>query len=329
MGKTYQFGTNLDLHEGLLDAQTMFEIMWIEAFENPSAFGGYQSYTALRRTNSKKIDINTMGPGPVMSEWTGEKEFRQFRHYDLEIEVKNYSKNIALDANDVRYDPSGAIAEKLRAFFATGGDRDLDKLVFDALVSNSGAGPTGYDGVSLINDSHPHLNGGSGLDNKTTSALTFDTYDTAYQTITEARDEEGESLGLTPSLLMVGPKNRKMALQIANAEGRALPIDNTGAEASSSVVAVSTIPNVFVGDVVVFVNPRMLGTQDDYWYLMDATSPEKLPMGFMLNRAPTLVSKDDDWDDNRFYNNEVHHSIELDGNTFAGVPASIYGGIVA
>lgn len=319
--------TNLDIHEGLLDAQTLFEVLWLDAYENPSAAGAYQMYTMISRSNAKRKTLNTFGAGPVMSEWTGEKKFQQFRHYDLDVDVKNYEKSLALDANDVNYDPVGAVRDKLTAWFGTGGDRDLDKIIFDSLVSASGLGPTGYDGVSLLNTAHPHVNSGSNESNTGTSALSFSTFDTAFQTMTEFKNEAGELFGITPTHLMVGPKNRKMALQIADANLRSLAVDNAGDETGTRVAA-SAVTNVYQGWVTVIINPRLEGTQDDYWYLLDLSNPSRLPFGFMLNRGPLLVSKDRDEDDNRFYNNEVHHSIELDGAPHAAFWPAIYGGIL-
>lgn len=320
-------GTNLDLSEALLDLSTSFETMLIEAFENPQAVGGYGMFTTLVRSSDRKLDLTTFGPGPVIREWVGEKQFKQFRAYDQEVEVKNYEKSIALDRNDLLYDTSSALQRKLSAWFATAGERDLDKLVFDALVSNSGAGPTGYDAVSLVNDSHPHMNSGSGADNKTTSALSHSTYESGKVAMQELTNEEGESMDVNPTHLMVGPKNEKMAKQIANATDRVVAVDNSGAE-SGTRVAAAGVENVFRGDVDVVVNRRLRGTYDDYWYLMDLSDPQALPMGFMLNRPPELVSLNRPTDKPRFYGNEEHHSIELDGATFAGAWFKLYAGIL-
>ena len=319
-------GTNLDIAQGTLDLQTMFEVMWVQAFENPAAVGGFGSITQLVPNSSKKLDISTFGPGPVMREWVGQKLMKQFRYYEHEIEVKNYEKSIAIHANDRRYDPSSAVARKLSAWFGSGGDRDLDKIIHDSIVSNSGTGPTGYDGVTLLNNSHPHMDSGSGYDNLTTDTLTFSSYDAGWQAMTSLRNEEGESMGKVPTLLRVGPSQRKIAFEIANIPLRAIPLNASGVEATSSVVTTAAINNVFQGEVMVEVNLRYVGSYANYWDLIDTSDPNALPMGFMLNRSPELISKDRDEDDNRFHNNEEHHSIELDGAAFAAFFPSIYGG---
>lgn len=320
-------GTELDIAKAVKDLQTRFDVEWVEMFENPMATGGFALITRNVTTDAKKLDISTFGPGPVVRQWVGSKVYEQFRHYDHEVEVKNYEKSIALSANDVRYDPSGAIARKLNAWFGTAGESDIDKLVHDAIVSNSGTGPTGYDGVTMLSDSHPHLNGGSGHDNLTTSALSFSTYDAGVQAMSSLRDEKDKPMMLFPTLLRVGPKNRKIALEIAKNAERILPVSAAGVEATSTVVSVTTIPNIFQGDnIAVEINNRYVGAYDDYWDLVDASSQDRLPMGWMDNRSPEIISMDDPKDDNRFHRNEYLYSVELDGSAFCGFFPSIYGG---
>lgn len=316
--------TNLDLHEATINLQTLFETMWVDAHENPTDVSSYRMWTMLTPSSAKRKVLNTFGAGPTMTEWTGEKKYQQFRHYDVTVDVKNYEKSIALSANDVRYDPSGSIAEKLSAWFGTGGDRDIAKVVWDSFTSASNEGPVGFDGVTLINTAHPHANSGSGESNKGTAALSVSAFDTRYKTMEERKDEAGEYYGVRATHLMVGSENRKMALQIADADTRPLAVDNAGDETGTRI-GVAAVTNVFRGWVDVIVNPKC----GNDWYLFDLSNPGRLPFGFMTNRGPELISLDKDDDAPRFHRNEVLHSIELDGAPFAGFWPAVDGNIVA
>ena len=316
--------TNLDLHEATINLQTLFETLWVQASENPRDVSSFAMWTQLTPSSAKRKSLNTFGAGPTMREWLGEKVYQQFRHYDLTVDVRNYEKSIALSKNDVRYDPSGAVAEKLSAWFGTGGDRDVGKVIWDSFSGSSGAGPTAYDGVSLINTSHPHANSGSGASNKGTSALSVSTFDTQYKTMEELKDEAGEYYGVRATHLMVGSENRKMALQIADADTRPVAVDQAGDETGTRI-GVAGVTNVFRGWVDVIINPKC----GNDWYLFDLSDSGRLPFGFMLNRGPELVSLDRDEDPPRFHRNEELHSIELDGAPFAGFWPAVNGNIVA
>lgn len=317
-------GTQLGF-DGIIDLQTLFEVVWLNASENPRDVSAYTMWTRTTPVNSKRMVLHSFGAGPTMRQWVGEKVFQTWRHYDITVDVKKYEKSIALDGLDVRNDPSGIIAQKLQAWFGTGGERDIGKVVWDSFTSNSGDGPTAYDGVSLFNTAHPHVNSGSGHSNKGTAALTVATYQTQRNAMRDFKDESGEYFGTNPTHMMVGTENETMARQIAQAVDRVVAVNASGVEATSSVVAAAPMQNIFRGEVDVIVNPKC----GNDWYLFDLSDPNRLPFGWMQNRAPELISKNRMEDEARFQRDEEQHSIEMDGSPYAGFWPAAIGNIVS
>lgn len=312
---------NYDLREALDEAQKTIEAFWLDRMELTEDVGSAMMYTESRQTDSLKTKIHTVGPSAIFQEWQGEKQFSGNRIYNFEPELKVYHAGIALRRMDVRYDPSSIVDQMINRFLRTA-PRGVGDTIFDALVSNSGEGPAGFDGVNLISTSHPHGPSGGTNSNKTTDTLSFSSYDAGMQAMQEHQNEKGQSFNADATLLMCGPKYRKTALEIAKATNRKVAVDNTGAEASSSVVDVTNVENVFQGEVDVFINKKLTGTQDDYAYLIDTS---EMPMLWIVGREPEVIDKLDMRDDNRYFRDELLWSIEFDAVPTAGFWPSIYG----
>lgn len=293
--------------------------------------------------------LNTIAPGPAamfvdeystgsdrdslvfgsalnaIREWTGAKEFGNFEMFSQSVVLTTYEDSFSLPRKFVDYDTTGAVGRMLSQKIEASLANADDKIIFDALVGSSGAGPTGFDALSLINDSHSL--GGSTYDNKTTSALTFSTYDSGVQAMMGFKAANAEPLNVFPTHLVVGPKLRKQALEIAGNAERLVAVDNSGAE-SGTRVAASSIGNVFKGDNIdVVVWNRLTGTQDDYWYLMDLSKPSK-PLCLKRERGYELIDQTDMDDPQRFAVDQYVWSIEGDLKVVAGAWPLIYAGIL-
>jgi len=164
--------------------------------------------------------------------------------------------------------------------------------------------------------------------NITTSALTYATFDTAMINMQTLLDEFGKVKGVFPDTLMVGPKLRKVASEVTGAD-ELISVSNAGAlRATSSVVAAAKLPNVYGGGMInVVLNPRLQGTQDDYWYLLKSDSRVKPIQGYIF-REPESFSKLEMDDRHRLENDEFTFDIESDCVFGAGDPHAIYGGIL-
>ncbi|MFQ5427184.1 MAG: hypothetical protein ACE5EV_08890, partial [Gaiellales bacterium] len=90
---------------------------------------------------------------------------------------------------------------------------------------------------------------------------------------------------------------------------RLAAVDNSGAESGTRVAAAS-IPNVFGGgEMTLIVDPRLVGSYDDYCYYHDTTRGPKPIIGYELV-APRPVEQTQLDHEGRFLNGELRFSVE-------------------
>jgi phage major head subunit gpT-like protein len=316
-------------NQNILDtASTTFHAKFDEIFENgaPGVFG---LYTEMIPTDSKINEIDVLETMPVVREWVGAKQFKDILASNLSATIKSYERSFSIKRVDAITDRTGAIGRRISTFMnpgAEGGDI-FDLLAFTELVSASGAGGTGYDGVALFSTAHVRGPAAGNQSNKSTTALSFAEHDTAIKTMTSLRDENGEPLRIAPDTLIVGPKNRKMGMQITQSTERIIAVDNAGAE-SGTRVAAAAIPNVFGGgDMTLVVDPRLVGTQDDYYYYLDTTKGPRPIIGYVLTE-PHAEDQTEMNSEGRFLNDELRFSVEADVVFAPGDWHVAYGGIL-
>lgn len=315
-------------------ANTTFLSVFDALFAN-GVPGLFQAFTETIKTSSKINEIDILETMPVVRKWEGEKRYQSIRASKLSATVIKYEKSFEIDRLDLAADKIGAVAKRIQRFLST--DAALyDKIVHDVLFSASGAGPTGYDGVALFATTHPRHNAGTAsTSNLTTSALTFAQHEAILVAMTSLRDDEGEPMLIAPNVLMVGPKLAKIASEITQSRERIIPISAAGVEAAASVVAGSTIPNFWGpgctlyggGSMNVVVNPRLVGTQDDYYYYLDTLRGPK-PIHLFEFRAPEAIVMDRMDGEARFNLDKYRYSVEFDAVATAGAWQTSYAGVL-
>lgn len=316
-------------------ARTTFETVSQSVFAQRPP-GVWSMFTA--RFNSQDgigLEIDEGTALPVIQEWTGMRVWSGWRVQKKYVRLKTYQAGFKLPRKDVQYDKTGIFGRKIAQFL---GDTPYmpDKLVLESLLSN----PTGIDGVSLLNDTHPFAVSGGTWDNKVTSALSFAAVNTGVAAMQSLRDEQGEYLGLDPDLLIVGTANRRTALEIADADSRPIPIDTAGAfDATSKVNAAGALPNIYKGKFTVIVSPRFEdGTNTASWFLADSRFPF---MGWLQGGGaggggeatgapqggPPVTTTIIDQPNNDIPANEDNfaYGVHFDGRAFGFAPYGIYG----
>ena len=316
------------INQANLDAaNTAFVAKFDEVFTN-RAPGPWSTYTEVLQTGSKINTLEVLESMPVVRKWVGPKVFQAIRSSYLSATVEKYEKSFSIDRLDLEADKLGMIGRRISSFMGGDGAEIYDKICFETLVSASGAGPTCYDGLALFSTSHVR-SAGTTWSNKTTSALSFSVHDTIMQAGESRQDDNGEPIRTAFDTLIVGPKNRKTAMEITQSTERLAAVDNSGAE-SGTRVAASTIPNVFGGgSMTVVVDPRLTGTYDDYYYYVDSKMG---PKGLVLFefRAPEPQTPDSNGMGGytRFNFDRFDYSVEADFVVTAGSPHVIYAGIL-
>jgi phage major head subunit gpT-like protein len=313
------------IDQDLIDvASTTFEVKFQEIFEHEDTTESVAGALSEDVTTESEInEVDLLGTMPVMRKWIGAKQEQVTRAYSQSVTLEKYESTLALDRMKVRYDKTGLIGRRIERFLQRN-KYWREKMIFDLLVTN----PTAYDGVSFFSASHPHGPSGATQSNTTTSALSVSTLDTALVTMSSFRDENGESLGISGNLLVVGPKLRKLATELTGST-RLAGINASNVIDGATAVAAGVMPNLYFGGTLsVLVWPRYVGTYDDYWTVIDTAAPAK-PMILYIGRQVEAIEQVDMNGEFRFINDKLRWSLEADAVPAPGAWQTAYGGLVA
>lgn len=305
-------------------ASTTFNAVFDEVFAAQPP-GPWSLYTEVVQTQSKVNELDVLETMPVVREWIGSKVFQSIRASSLSATVKKYEKSFAIDRLDLQADRTGMIGRRIRMFVGDSG-QIYDKICLETLVSATGAGPTCYDGKAVFATDHPR-SAGTTWSNKSSTALSFAQHDAIMQAGEALRDDNNEPLRIAYDTLIVGPKLRKIATEITQSTDRIVAVANDGLEAGTRVAA-GTIPNVFGGgSMTLVVDPRLTGTQDDYYYYLDTKRGPKPLMMFEF-RSPEAVEQMGMDSEGRFNDDLFKMSVEADFVVTAGSPHVAYAGVL-
>jgi len=300
-----------------------------EHFNGPAP-GAWPIFTEEYSSSAQTDELVFVTWLNAITELLGSRQYGNFEAYKQSISLRTYADTIALPRKMVDYDTSGSVGRAIRQKIENARADSVDKLIFDELTSASGDGPTAFDADPLF--STTHTLGGTDYSNKTTSALGFDTYNTGVQTMQEYKKANADPMNVFPTHLIVGPKMRRMALEITGAEVQPFTFNTSGAierqgTNMTSNIATSGLTNVHRGEVTVVVWQRLTGTQDDYWYLVDASKTDK-PFLLKMNRDFELIDRTQMRDDARWNLDMYEWSIEGDMTPAAGAWPLMYAGIL-
>jgi len=317
----------------LATAQTVAREKFTEIFQGPAPGAG-MLFAEEYDSNSLTDNVSFLALMGTVREWLGDRVSNSFVAYAQSIVLRKWELTFGLPRTFVEYDTTGGVGRALSSAIAQVRANSDDKLIFDSLVSNSGAGPVGFDLLNLLSTAHV-IGSQSAQSNKTTSALSFTTYDTAYQTVTGYVGASGESLNAVPKTLVVGPKMLRTALEIANADSVPVTVSTAGAieypgtAQTGNVSPGSGIMNVYKGQVDVVMWNRLTGAYDDYWYLLsEVGGGGAKPMLLKRNREWELIERTSLTDDARWTRDAYEWAIEADKAPAAGAWPAIYGGIL-
>jgi phage major head subunit gpT-like protein len=318
------------VEEGLANASVAFDTLAGQFFGQAQLPGNYALYTnVVTGVTAYTTELDVLANTPTMRKWVGPRREQRLRAYSQRITLDPYEATMAIARMTLAYrDRQGQVAKTIKAFLSN------EKVAFDqsthtAYVSNSGAGPTGYDGVPLFSASHPHGTAAGGTQSNTGSlALSAANLDAVIATMAGYMFENGTPMQVTPTHLRVGPKLAMAARAIIGQGTRLIAINASGVEATSSVVAAAAVPNVFNGELQLIVDPYLNGTMDDWWEVLDLSKGDAKPMQLLVGRAPTPVHQDQMWADRRFHLDEFLYGLEGDWKPDAGLWATCYRNIL-
>jgi phage major head subunit gpT-like protein len=289
------------------DALTGFKTGFDMAFENATTI---TERIAMRVQSDSPIETyNWFGPTPMMEEWIGDRILSELRAYAMTIENKDWANGLRIKANDIRDDKLGMIMPRIQRLGGMAG-RHQEKLVIEKLLA--GFTTTGYDGQFFFDTDHVDGNG-SAQSNKGTAALDATSYNAAWTAMMSLTDENGEPLamGMQPTLL-VGPKLRSTARQLLEAE-----------------VLSSGATNTDAGTADLIVSPRLVGTYDDYWFLLFSGDGGMRPIILQEKEPVEFIQQFDPDSEGYFNRKEYRAGANWRGNVGYAWWQLAYGAIVA
>ena len=284
--------------------------------------GPYSLWTTTQTGSSGKYQNNFLANLPELQRWTGPRDEKSPRAYTQQIDTLPYEATLALKRTDLTRDQTGAVAQAI-GDFNRGQLSSKNRHVADALDGTSGNGPTGYDGVSLFNASHPHVNSGSGHSNLSAGTnLSHATFNTARSAMRKFLKESGSPFQITPTHMRVSPDLEQRAKEIADAADVIKFTDMTASDSTTAVQNATAMTNVWRGSVDVVVDNEIT-SNTYYWDLMDLSKNVK-PMILVIERDIEPITRTDMDDPRRWDFDEVLFGLEADYVAVAGFWPLIY-----
>lgn len=304
----------------LAAANTIFTTAAAEVFSGRSE-SIHSKFVDVYPASGTSVEVVVADGAPRLRKWVGAKQFNDIRFYGRNYPVEQWESSFELPGTLVRGDNTGLVAKRIAEHAADAAD-SLDYIMIDALIANT---LLGYDGVTLLNDSHPHAHSTGTADNLTTDALGFSIYNTARQGLHSMADEFGRNLGLVPTMLLVGTDQERIGMEVTGST-RPFGMNNTGAEATSGVVAGITMPHYTGGSMDLIVTPKITGNQ---WFMMALNRPSVRPLGLAMFRNAVHVPEDQDGDFARYNRDVFQYSLEADATPHPLAWQCIYGSVTA
>lgn len=262
----------------------------------------------LKSTHTSE-QYNFMDDVPGMTEWVGDRVLSKLRAEKFAIVNKSWSNGIEVDREDIEDDNLQMVNVRIQQL-ATKAAFHYDDLVFKLL--NLGFGQTyglAYDGQFFFDTDHKDGDGPT-QSNKATAALSASAYNIAWQTMIELKDINGDPANITPTHLIVGPKNRSVARDLLLGERLASGASNTNSGTAELIIA-----------------PRLTGTYDDYWFLMDLSKPIK-PIVMQIRKPVTFAAQDNPGDEHAFMRKVYRYGADSRDNAGYGLWQLAYGSIL-
>lgn len=206
-------------------------------------------------------DYGWLSGTPAMREFVDERRLKALKENSQTITDKTWEATLAISRRALEDDQYGAIRIRTQDL-AREAVRHKEKIVVQKYAL--GATTACADGQYLIDTDHTES--GTNQSNKSTNALSEAEVAAGFAAMEAFTDDTGEPMGMSPTHLLVGPKNRFVANRIVNSQ---FTIASSLGATNARVVEGSA--NVLQGLVTVVVSPYLTGTYDDYWFLIDAS----------------------------------------------------------
>lgn len=308
----------MDINRGNMDA--LFT-GYSQAFKNGLALGNvqFQDLCTVVPGGTKITEFPFLEQLGGMREWLGPRQIKNVSSKKLSVTARTFEDSVGMPVNDIDDDQVGVYTPLVTEMGMNAANL-WGELVFAALVGNA----TWLDGVAFFSTAGRSYDGTNAINNYGTGALTAATYKTAYLAMMGYLGHGGKPLGVVPDTLVVGPKLLDTAKKIVE-----IPAELTsGATGESTYVNWTSAPNPWYNSARLVVSTQLVGTYDDYWFLMCTKRPMR-PVVLVKRQEPKLVRMDRETDQNVVMEDKVLYLTKARGEAALAFPHLVFGNYVA
>lgn len=277
----------------------------------------WPQYAELCPSNTKQNVYSWLAELPGLRKWIGSKMVRNIQVRTYALVNDDWEDTYDIDRNDVKDDIANTLGRHIE-LLGDAGSRWGDDIVTDQLIA--GTTTPCFDGSNFFAAAHPvdmdDTSQGTYSNLLTTLPLTKANYNTAFAAMQSYKGESGKPLEIQPTVLMVGPSQREIAMQIVNAGLIAQGIQ--GVDGTPPNVAGAGVTNVFQGEILLIVNPRLVADTAGAWYLFSTDRVK--PLIFQQREAPHPVQMIDPSNPVVFNQRKWTYSVEARGAAGVGLP---------
>jgi phage major head subunit gpT-like protein len=276
----------------------------------------YTQFAEICPSSTKQNVYSWLAELPGLRKWVGPKVARNIATRAYSLVNDDWEDTYDVDRNDILDDIAGVYG-RTEELLGDAASRWPDDLMTDTLIA--GTTKTCFDGQFFFDTDHPvdldDTGAGTYANLLTSKALNQANYNIAYAAMQSFLGESGKPLEVMPTVLMVPPKLKQIALEItqggliAQLAKNAAATDNVGASAPS---------NVNQGEVTPLVNPRLVADTDQAWYLLSTDRIK--PLIFQQRQAPTPVQMIDPSNPIVFNQRKWTRGVEARGTGGYGLP---------
>lgn len=266
----------------------------------------YAQFVGEVNAGTSQIDMPMLEQLTGMREWVDVREIKNLKSDKLTIKARFFEDTVAVKREDVEDDQYGLYNSLFQTMAQNAANLPND--ITNELLA-AAASAKWMDGAAFFGTTRKY--GKEVISNKGTSALTYDSFNTAYDTMRTYKGHGGKSLGVKPNLLLHGPSLRTTVADVIKAPIRAVTVGD----------AAVTMPNPNAN----LVTPiEVDGITNSDWFLLDARKPFKPIIMFMRKRPNRLIRLDREEDENVFMNRQFIYGTDGRAEVAFAMPHLIY-----
>lgn len=266
----------------------------------------YAQFVGEVNAGTSQIDMPMLEQLTGMREWVDVREIKNLKSDKLTIKARFFEDTVAVKREDVEDDQYGLYNSLFQTMAQNAANLPND--ITNELLA-AAASAKWMDGAAFFGTTRKY--GKETINNKGTSALTYDSFNTAYDTMRAYKGHGGKSLGVKPNLLLHGPSLRTTVADVIKAPIRAVTVGD----------AAVAMPNPNAN----LVTPiEVDGITNSDWFLLDARKPFKPIIMFMRKRPNRLIRLDREEDENVFMNRQFIYGTDGRAEVAFAMPHLIY-----